>query len=158
VVKTYTPKATELERRWWVVDAEGQVLGRLATQVASVLRGKHNPHFTPFLDTGDYVIVVNAGKVAVTGNRLTQKTYHHHSGYPGGLRTQTLQEMMAKHPDQVIRLAVRGMLPRGRLGRQVYSKLKVYAGPDHPHEAQNPLPLPAGERPSPARDGSQKEE
>lgn len=137
-MKTYTPKAGEIERRWWVVDAEGQILGRLAADVARVLRGKHKPQFTPYLDTGDYVVVVNAERIAVTGNRLTQKMYYRHSGYPGGLHERTLQDMLAKHPDRVIRLAVKGMLPRGRLGRQMYGKLKVYAGPDHPHGAQKP--------------------
>jgi large subunit ribosomal protein L13 len=144
VVKTYTPRETDIERRWWVIDAEGLILGRLATQVASILRGKHKAQFTPHADTGDYVVVVNAGKVAVTGNRLAQKMYYRHSGYPGGLRSETLQEMLAKHPDRAIRLAVKGMLPRGRLGRQMYGKLKVYAGPDHPHAAQGPRPLVLG--------------
>jgi large subunit ribosomal protein L13 len=144
VVKTYTPRETDIERRWWVIDAEGLILGRLATQVASILRGKHKAQFTPHTDTGDYVVVVNAGKVAVTGNRLAQKMYYRHSGYPGGLRSETLQEMLAKHPDRAIRLAVKGMLPRGRLGRQMYGKLKVYAGPDHPHAAQGPRPLVLG--------------
>ena len=140
-MKTFTPKADEIERRWWVVDAEGQILGRLATQVASVLRGKHKVQFTPHLDVGDYVVVVNAEKIAVTGDRLAQKTYYRHSGYPGGLREQTLEELLARHPDRAVRLAVKGMLPRNRLGRQTYRKLKVYAGPDHPHAAQAPKPL-----------------
>lgn len=137
-MKTYTPKATDIERRWWVVDAEGEILGRLATRVASILRGKHKAHFAPHLDVGDYVIVVNAEKIAVTGDRLAQKVYYRHSGYPGGIRSLTLEEMLAKHPDRAVRLAVKGMLPRNRLGRQLYGKLKVYAGPEHPHEAQAP--------------------
>lgn len=140
-VKTYTPKAAEIEQAWWLVDAEGQILGRLATRIATILRGKHKAAYTPHLDLGDYVVVVNAEKVAVTGQRLTQKLYRRHSGYPGGLRERTLEQMLARDPDRVIRLAVRGMMPRNRLSRQMLGKLKVYAGPEHPHRAQNPIPL-----------------
>lgn len=158
-MKTYTPRATDIEQSWWVVDADGQILGRLASRVASILRGKHKPQFTPHLDLGDYVVVVNAEKIAVTGQRLTQKMYYRHSGYPGGLREQTLEEVLAKTPDRVVRLAVKGMLPRNRLGRQVFRKLKVYAGPDHPHAAQRPKPLPpdmvaGGAAPQPEEAGS----
>ena len=141
MVKTYTPKETDIERRWWLVDAEGLTLGRLATRVASLLRGKHRPEFSPHLDLGDFVVVVNADKIAVTGNRLQQKLYYRHSGYPGGLRSRTMEELMAYRPERVIRLAVKGMLPHNRLGRRMFRKLKVYAGPDHPHTAQQPVPL-----------------
>jgi large subunit ribosomal protein L13 len=142
--KTYTPKAAEVERRWWLVDAEGQTLGRLATGIATILRGKHRPIYSPHLDLGDFVVVVNARKIAVTGSKLSDKMYHRHSGYPGGLRSRPLQEMLDKHPDRVVRLAVRGMIPRNRLGRQIIDKLKVYGGPDHPHAAQQPQPLDLG--------------
>lgn len=141
MMKTWTPKSAEIERRWWVVDADGLILGRLATQLASVLRGKHKPAYTPHVDVGDYVVVVNAEKIAVTGDRRAQKMYYRHSGYPGGLREMTLDEMLRRHPERVIRLAVRGMLPRNRLGRHMLDKLRVYAGPNHPHEAQSPSPL-----------------
>jgi large subunit ribosomal protein L13 len=141
MVKTYTPKETDIERRWWLVDAEGLTLGRLATRVASLLRGKHRPEFSPHLDLGDFVVVVNADKIAVTGNRLQQKMYYRHSGYPGGLKARTMEELMAYRPERVIRLAVKGMLPHNRLGRRMFGKLKVYAGPDHPHAAQQPVPL-----------------
>lgn len=141
MMKTWTPKSAEIERRWWVVDADGLILGRLATQLASVLRGKHKPAYTPHVDVGDYVVVVNAEKIAVTGDRRAQKIYYRHSGYPGGLREMTLDEMLRRHPERVIRLAVRGMLPRNRLGRHMLDKLRVYAGPNHPHEAQSPSPL-----------------
>jgi len=143
-VKTYTvisaDEAKE-QQEWYVVDATGKTLGRLASQIAHVLRGKHKPVFTPHIDTGDYVVVVNAEKVRVTGRKMDQKKYYRHSGYVGGLRTITLRDQLAKHPTRVIELAVRGMLPHNRLGRQVMKKLKVYAGPDHPHKAQNPQPL-----------------
>lgn len=141
MMKTWTPKTAEIERRWWVVDADGLILGRLASQLATVLRGKHKPAYTPHADVGDYVVVVNAEKVAVTGDRRAQKMYYRHSGYPGGLREMTLDEMLKRHPERVIRLAVRGMLPRNRLGRHMLDKLRVYAGPSHPHEAQAPSPL-----------------
>ena len=140
-MRTYNAKPGEIERRWYVVDADGQILGRLATQVAETLRGKGKPQYTPHVDTGDFVVVVNAEKIAVTGNKLEEKMYHRHSGYPGGLRTRTLDDMLERRPEEVIRLAVKGMLPRSRLARQQLRKLKVYAGPDHPHEAQKPKPI-----------------
>jgi large subunit ribosomal protein L13 len=141
-MKTYSAKTSEIERQWYVVDAEGQTLGRLATRIADTLRGKRNANYTPHIDTGDFVIVVNAEKIAVTGNKLQAKLYYRHSGYPGGLRSRTLQEQLDRRPTEVIRSAVKGMLPRNRLARQQLTKLKVYAGPDHPHEAQSPKPLP----------------
>ena len=130
-----------IDRKWYVVDAEGKTLGRLASEVAKVLRGKNKPTFTPHIDTGDYVIVVNAEKIKVTGKKLDQKIYYHHSDYVGGMRETTLKEMMAKKPEKVIELAVKGMLPKGPLGREMYTKLFVYAGPDHKHEAQKPEAL-----------------
>ena len=139
--KTYIPKATEIERRWYIVDAEGLTLGRLATQVATVIRGKHKPSFTPHLDVGDYVIVVNAEKVHVTGNKEEQKFYYRHSGYPGGFRSTSLRDQLDKHPERVIETAVKGMLPHTNLGRDQLKKLKVFAGPNHPHTAQQPTPL-----------------
>jgi large subunit ribosomal protein L13 len=139
-MRTYVPKSKEINREWLVMDATDQVLGRLASEVARLLRGKHKPEFTPFLDTGDFVVVVNAEKVKLTGRKLTDKKYYRHSGYTGGLRMETAQERLAKHPERVIRAAVRGMLPKNRLGRALYRKLKVYAGPDHPHSAQQPKP------------------
>lgn len=138
MTKTYAPRAGEVVREWLVVDAAGQTLGRLASEVATLLRGKHKPDYAPFLDTGDFVIVVNAGKIAVTGNKLRQKVYYRHSGYPGGIREITLEDMLRRHPTRAVELAVRGMLPKNRLGRQLLGKLKVYAGPEHPHEAQQP--------------------
>lgn len=135
-MKTYSMRGAEIDKRWQVVDAEGQTLGRLATQVAGLLMGKHKPNYSPHLDMGDFVVVVNAGKVRVTGNKMQDKKYYRHSGYMGGLKTTTLGTMMARRPERVIELAVRGMLPRNRLGRHLYSHLKVYAGPDHPHGAQ----------------------
>jgi large subunit ribosomal protein L13 len=140
-MKTYTPKPGEVERRWYVVDAEGEVLGRLATRVAEVLRGKHKPAFTPHLDTGDYVIVVNAEKVRVTGRKFTDKMYFTHSGYMGGEKLTPFSTMIAKNPTRVIDLAVKGMLPKNNLGRLVRKKLKVYAGGEHPHVAQQPQVL-----------------
>jgi large subunit ribosomal protein L13 len=140
-MRTYSAKAKEIEQRWYLVDAEGQTLGRLATRIADTLRGKRKPQYTPHVDTGDFVVVVNAEKVAVTGRKLEQKTYFRHSGYPGGLRSRTLGEMLDRHPEDVIRKAVKGMLPRNRLARAQLTKLKVYAGPDHPHQAQQPKPL-----------------
>ncbi|MCD8325697.1 MAG: 50S ribosomal protein L13 [Lachnospiraceae bacterium] len=136
--KTFMPNPDKIERKWYVVDAEGQTLGRLASQVASVLRGKNKPVFTPHEDCGDYVIVINADKIAVTGKKLDQKIYYRHSDYVGGMKQQTLREKKAKKPEQVIELAVKGMLPKGPLGRQMYTKLHVYAGPEHPHAAQKP--------------------
>lgn len=140
-VKTYTPKESEIERAWYLVDAEGQTLGRIASRIASVLRGKHKPSYTPHLDTGDYVVVINAEKVEVTGRKRRDKMYYRHSRYPGGLRSLNFEEMIDRHPDRVLRLAVKGMLPSGPLGRQMLAKLKVYSGEDHPHAAQNPQPL-----------------
>ncbi len=137
-MKTYTPRMDEIQRRWWVVDAEGRVLGRLASEIAQVLRGKHKPMFTPHLDTGDYVVVVNADKVRLTGNKVEDKAYFRHSGYMGGEKFIPFKDMLAKHPDRVIDLAVKGMLPKNNLGRLMRRKLKVYAGPEHPHEAQQP--------------------
>src|SRR3954470_9583147 len=140
-MKTYVAKPTDRQRDWYVVDAEGQTLGRLATQIADVLRGKRKPEYTPHVDTGDFVVVINAEKVHVTGNKRADKRYYRHSGYPGGLRSRTFEEMLARRPEEVIRLAVKGMLPRTRLGRAQLRKLKVYAGPDHPHAAQQPQPM-----------------
>jgi large subunit ribosomal protein L13 len=141
-MKTYSAKPSEIEQRWYVVDAEGQTLGRLATRIADTLRGKRKPQYTPHVDTGDFVVVVNAEKIAVTGKKLEQKRYYRHSGYPGGLRSRTLAEQLERRPTEVIRKAVKGMLPRNRLARRQITKLKVYVGPEHPHEAQNPQPLP----------------
>jgi large subunit ribosomal protein L13 len=141
-MKTWNAKPANVERQWYVVDAEGQTLGRLATRVADTLRGKRKPTYTPHVDTGDFVVVVNAEKIAVTGAKLQQKLYYRHSGYPGGLRSRTLAEQLERRPAEVIRKAVKGMLPRNRLGRAQLGKLKVYAGPEHPHEAQKPQPLP----------------
>ena len=129
------------QRDWYVVDAEGKTLGRLATQIADALRGKRKPEYTPHCDTGDFVVVVNAAKVRVTGNKLNDKLYHRHSGYPGGLRSRTLAEMLDRRPEEVVRMAVKGMLPRNRLARQQLTKLKGYAGPEHPHDAQQPREL-----------------
>ena len=140
-MKTYTAKPGEIERSWYVVDADSKTLGRLATQIADVLRGKGKPAYTAHVDTGDFVIVVNAEKIHVTGQKLDQKMYYRHSGYPGGLRTRTLREQLERRPEEVIRKAVRGMLPKNRLAAAQLKKLKVYAGPDHPHAAQNPEPL-----------------
>ncbi len=140
-MKTYALKASEIDRQWFVVDAEGQNLGRLATRIATVLRGKHKPTFTPSMDMGDFVIVVNADKVTVTGGKLDDKKYYRYSGYPGGLRETTLRTVLSKHPTRVLEAAVRGMLPKNRLGRQMIKKLKVYAGATHPHAAQQPKEL-----------------
>ena len=140
-MKTYMANPDKIERKWYVVDAEGQTIGRLAAEVAKVLRGKNKPEFTPHIDTGDNVIVINAEKIKVTGKKLDQKVYYHHSDYVGGMKETTLREMMAKKPEQVIELAVKGMLPKGPLGRTMYKKLFVYAGPEHKHEAQKPETL-----------------
>jgi large subunit ribosomal protein L13 len=140
-MKTYVATPADRQRDWYVVDASGRTLGRLATQIADALRGKRKPTYTPHVDVGDFVIVVNAEKVAVTGNKLAAKRYYRHSGYPGGLRSRTLQEMLDRRPEEVIRKAVRGMMPRNRLARKQLTKLKVYAGPDHPHAAQQPEPM-----------------
>ena len=140
-MKTWNAKPREVERRWYVVDAEGQTLGRLATQIADTLRGKRKPQYTPHVDTGDFVVVVNAEKIAVTGKKLDDKIYYRHSGYPGGLKSRTLREELDRRPTEVIRKAVKGMLPRNRLARAQLTKLKIYAGSEHPHEAQAPQPL-----------------
>lgn len=140
-MRTYTPKPQDITRAWHVIDADGMVLGRLATEVATRLRGKHKPIFAPHIDTGDHVIVVNADKVVLTADKATQKFAYRHSGYPGGLRATRYTDLLGTKPEEVVRRAVRGMLPRNRLGRQQLTKLKVYAGPDHPHAAQQPQPL-----------------
>jgi large subunit ribosomal protein L13 len=140
-VPTYTPKASEIQRAWYVVDAEGMILGRLATEVARVLRGKHKPTYTPNLDTGDHVIVVNADKIVLTAGKAERKNVYRHSGYPGGLRTETYASLHARRPEEAVRRSIRGMLPKTRLGRQQLTKLKVYAGPTHPHAAQQPQTL-----------------
>lgn len=137
-MSSYIAKPSEIERKWYVLDAEGKTLGRLATEAASILRGKKKPTYTPFLDTGDYVIVINAEHIHVTGKKRKEKIYKHHTGYPGGLREITFEKLQAKKPDEIIRHAVKGMMPKGPLGRQMYKKLKVYAGPEHKHEAQKP--------------------
>ena len=144
MTKTYSPKASEIERRWFVVDAAGQRLGQLASRVAVVLEGKHKPSYATHIDTGDHVIVLNAAKVDVSGDKRSEKLYQRHSGYPGGFREETLGELLARRPEEVIRRAVKGMLPHNRLGTQQLRKLKIYAGGDHPHEAQLPQPLPGG--------------
>jgi large subunit ribosomal protein L13 len=145
VYKTYYPKASEIDRKWFVVDANGENLGRLATRIATVLLGKHKPTFTPGVEMGDYVVVVNAERVTVTGTRTTSKLdskiYHHHSGYPGGLKSISLRDQLRKHPDRVVRAAVWGMLPHNRMGRSLLKRLKVYAGPEHPHGMQQPESL-----------------
>jgi large subunit ribosomal protein L13 len=147
-MNTYVPKQGEIDRAWWIVDAEGMTLGRLATVVASRLRGKHKPTWVPFLDVGDHVVVVNADKVVLSGNKLQTKVYRRHSGYPGGMYETPADEMLARHPDRLVQFAVKGMLPKGPLGRQMARKLKVYGGPAHPHQAQNPqrLDIPGAQR------------
>jgi large subunit ribosomal protein L13 len=140
-VRTFTPKAGDVERRWHVIDASDVVLGRLASQTAVLLRGKHKPIFAPHVDTGDFVIIINAGKVALTGNKREQKLAYRHSGYPGGLRSVSYTELLDKNPQRAVEKAIRGMLPKNSLGRQMLSKLKVYAGPEHPHAAQKPEPF-----------------
>jgi len=140
-VKTYVANSENRERNWLVVDAEGQTLGRLATQIADALRGKRKPTYTPHVDTGDFVVVINAEKISVTGAKRTEKRYYRHSGYPGGIRSRTLEEMLDRRPEEVIRKAVKGMLPRNRLARRQITKLKVYAGPEHPHAAQMPVQM-----------------
>jgi large subunit ribosomal protein L13 len=140
-VPTYTPKASEIERGWYVIDAEGMVLGRLSTEVARILRGKHKPTFTPHLDTGDHVIIVNADKVVLTSSKADTKLVHTHSGYPGGIKTRTYGDLLAKKPEDAVRRSIKGMLPKNRLGRSMINKLKIYRGPTHPHSAQKPEPL-----------------
>jgi len=145
-VRTFTPKPADIQRTWYEVDADGAVLGRLATEVARVLRGKHKPIFAPHVDTGDHVIVVNAGKVVMTAGKSEKKVHYRHSGYPGGLSSRTYADMLAKDPEAMFRIAVKGMLPKGPLGRHMIRKLKVYSGPSHPHAAQSPKPLPIDPR------------
>jgi large subunit ribosomal protein L13 len=140
-VRTFTQKQAEIKRDWYVVDAEGETLGRLASRIAPILKGKHKPIYTPHLDCGDFVIIVNAEKVRVTGRKLDQKLYHRHSGYPGGLKSISLRNQLDKHPERVLQSAIRGMLPKSKLGRRMIKKLKVYAGDTHPHDAQQPKPL-----------------
>jgi large subunit ribosomal protein L13 len=140
-VRTYTPKPTDVQRQWYVIDATDVVLGRLASQVAQLLRGKHKPIYAPHLDTGDFVVIVNAEKVALSGNKLEQKRAYRHSGYPGGLRSMNYADLLAKHPERAVEKAIKGMLPKNSLGRKMFGKVKVYAGPDHPHQAQKPVPF-----------------
>ena len=140
-MKTYTPKASEIQREWHVVDAEGLILGRLATEVARVLRGKHKPTFAPHIDTGDHVVVINADKIVLSRNKADAKRIYRHSGYPGGIKSESFAEMLDRKPADAVRRSIKGMLPKGPLGRQQMTKLKVYAGPDHPHAAQSPKPL-----------------
>ncbi len=141
-MRTYAPKASEIERAWFVVDAEGLVLGRMATEVARILRGKHKPTFAPYIDGGDHVVIVNADKVVLTGDKAARKLVHRHSGYPGGLRSEAYGDLLARRPADAVRRTIGGMLPHNRLGRAQLRKLKVYAGPNHPHSAQQPQPLP----------------
>ena len=143
-MKTYNVKASEIDREWWIVDASGKTLGRLSTKIAQILRGKHKPTFVPHLDSGDFVIVTNADKVRVSGNKEAQKTYFRHSGYPGGAKFTSLSHLRETHPERIIEYAVKGMLPHNRLGRAQLKKMKVYAGEAHPHEAQQPKPLEIG--------------
>ena len=145
-MRTYTPKASEITRQWHLIDADGAILGRLATEVATLLRGKHKPMWAPHLDTGDHVVIVNASKLALDARKLTQKKYFRHSGYPGGIRSESLQHLLGRDAEKVVKLAVRRMLPKGPLGRQMLRKLKVYAGPTHPHQAQQPVARPLPER------------
>jgi len=140
-MRTYTPKADEIERTWWVVDAADKPLGRLATEIARVLRGKHKPMYTPHLDTGDHVVVVNASRVVLTGNKADQKTYFRHTGYMGHEKHIPFRRMQAAHPERIVEMAVKGMMPKNALGRAMYKKLKVYAGGEHPHQGQQPQPL-----------------
>lgn len=142
MARTYSAKEADIKRKWYVVDADGKTLGRLATQIANVLRGKHKPIFTPHVDTGDHVIVVNAEKIHLTGDKVRQKTYYRHSGYPGGLKSETVKDVLARKPSAVVERAIKGMLPKTTLGKQIARKLNVYAGPTHPHQAQQPEVLP----------------
>lgn len=144
--RTYLAREEGRRPQWWLVDAEGQTLGRMATRIATILRGKHRPHYCPSQDLGDHVVVVNAARLNVTGNKLAEKRYYRHSGYPGGLSERTLEDMLARHPERVVRLAVHGMLPRGKLRSQLLGKLKVYARGEHPHQAQAPRAWPVAER------------
>jgi large subunit ribosomal protein L13 len=147
-VRTFTPKPSDVERAWHVIDAEGKVLGRVATEAAHLLRGKHKPIWAPNVDVGDHVVIVNASKLDVSLRKSTDKLYYRHSGYPGGIRSESLERLLERAPDRVVKLAVKGMLPKSRLGRSMLKKLRVYGGPTHPHQAQNPQPheLPAGSR------------
>ncbi len=140
-MKTFVTKASDIQREWFVVDAQGKTLGRLASRIAGILKGKHKPLYSPSMDVGDYVIVVNADKIQVTGRKMAQKMYYHHSGYPGGLKSISLRDQLATHPDRVLKAAVRGMLPHNRLGRAMFKKLRVYKGAEHPHAAQKPKQL-----------------
>lgn len=140
-MKTYTVKPGDITRHWYVVDADGKTLGRLASRIAAILKGKHKPIYSPHVDVGDYVIVINADKIHVTGRKMLQKMYHHHSGYPGGLKSMSLRDLLQRHPTRAIEFAVKGMLPKNRLGRRMFKKLKVYGGSDHPHQAQKPQVL-----------------
>ena len=140
-MKTYQAKKEELDRKWYLVNAEGKVLGRLSTELVKVLKGKNKPTYTPHMDTGDFVVVVNAGKVTLTGKKMKDKIYYHHTGYPGGIKEMNAEKLLAKKPTEMIRMAVKGMLPKNSLGRQMLRKLKIYPGPNHPHEAQKPMPL-----------------
>ena len=141
-MRTFIPKSEDIEQKWWLINADGKILGRLATVVADLIRGKKKPQFTSHLDTGDFVVVINAEKIRVSGKKLDQKTYYSHSQYPGGLKEETLKDLLERKPDEVIKKAVWGMIPKGKLGRALYKKLKVYKGPNHPHEAQNPQVYP----------------
>jgi large subunit ribosomal protein L13 len=137
-MRTFIPKKDDIEQKWWLINAEGRILGRMATEIADLIRGKRKPQFTSHLDTGDFVVIVNAEKIKVSGRKLDQKKYYSHSGYPGGIKEETLKDLLDKKPEEVIKKAVWGMIPKGKLGRALYKKLKVYRGPSHPHEAQNP--------------------
>jgi large subunit ribosomal protein L13 len=145
-VRTFTPRPSDISRQWHLVDADGAVLGRLATEVATLLRGKHKPIWAPHLDTGDHVVVVNAARIAVSPRKARDKVYHRHSGYPGGIRSESLEHLLARDPERVVRLAVRRMLPKGPLGRRMLKKLRVHAGPTHPHQAQQPVARPLPDR------------
>lgn len=140
-MKTYCPKEAEIERKWWLVDAEGKVLGRLASRIVHILRGKHKPYFAPHIDCGDFVVVTNAQKIYFTGRKLENKLYYRHSGYPGGLKAIPLTTLLSRKPEEVLRLAVKGMLPKNKLGRKILKKLKIYRGPEHPHQSQRPITL-----------------
>ncbi len=137
-MRTFIPKKDDIEQKWWLINAEGRILGRMATEVADLIRGKRKPQFTSHLDTGDFVVIVNAEKIKVSGRKLDQKKYYSHSGYPGGIKEETLKDLLERKPEEVVKKAVWGMIPKGKLGRALYKKLKVYRGPSHPHEAQNP--------------------
>ena len=140
-MKTFQAKKEEVEHKWYLVNAEGKVLGRLSTELVKILKGKNKPTYTPHMDTGDFVVVVNAGKVTLTGKKMKDKIYYHHTGYPGGIKEMNAEKLLAKKPTEMIRMAVKGMLPKNSLGRQMLRKLKIYAGPNHPHDAQKPVPL-----------------